>query len=117
MLDKTLRQTIVDELDFEPSVDAANIALAVDKGIVTLTGHVASYAEKVAAERAVQRVNSGRAIADKIEVRYPIDKQTADDQTAERALTVAIESRARARLRASRLKRFRELLTATGGRA
>jgi type II secretory pathway predicted ATPase ExeA len=117
MLDKPLRQTIVDELDFEPSVDAANIGVAVDKGIVTLTGHVASYAEKVAVERAVQRVNSVRAIAEKIEVCYPIDKQTADDQTAERALIVAIESRARGRLRASRLNRFRELLAPPRGRA
>ena len=77
MTDKVLRQTIVDELDFEPSVDSANIGVAVDMGIVTLTGHVASYAEKVAAERGVQRVNSIRSIAEKIEVRYPIDKQTA----------------------------------------
>ena len=112
MLDKTLRQTIVDELDFEPSVDAANIGVALDNGIVTLTGHVAGYAEKVAAERAVQRVNSVRA---KIEVRCPIYKQTADDQTAERTLTVALESRARSRLRASRLERYRELLAATRG--
>ena len=115
MLDKTLRQTIVDELDFERSVDAANVGVAVDNGIVTLTGHVASYAEKVAAERAVQRVNSVRAIAEKIEVRCPIDKQTADDQSAERTLTVALEARARSRLRASRLERYRELLAATRG--
>ena len=115
MLDKTLRQTIVDELDFERSVDAANVGVAVDNGIVTLTGHVASYAEKVAAERAVQRVNSVRAIAETLEVRCPIDKQTANDQSAEPTLTVALEARARLRLRASRLERYRELLAATRG--
>lgn len=38
MTDKALRQTIIDELDFEPSLDSANIGVAVDKGIVTLTG-------------------------------------------------------------------------------
>jgi osmotically-inducible protein OsmY len=88
MTDKVLRQTIVDELDFEPSVDSANIGVAVDNGVVTQTGHVASYAEKVAAERAVARVKGVRAIAENIEVRYPGHKQTADDEIAERALSI-----------------------------
>jgi osmotically-inducible protein OsmY len=88
MTDTYLRQTIVDELDFEPSVDAANIGVAVDNGVVTLTGHVASYAEKIAAERAVERVKGVRAIAENIEVRYPGHKQTADDEIAERALSI-----------------------------
>jgi osmotically-inducible protein OsmY len=88
MTDKILRQAIVDELDFEPSVDAANIGVAVDKGVVTLTGHVSSYAEKIAAERAVQRVRGVQAIAENIEVRYPGHKQTADDQIADRALSI-----------------------------
>ena len=113
MLDKTLRQTIVDELDFEPSVDAANLGVAVDNGVVTLTGRAASFADKATTEGAVRRGKGVRAIAEKIEVRYPNDRQTADDQIAERALTVAIESRARARIRASRLQRFRELSATT----
>jgi hypothetical protein len=117
MLDKTLRQTLVDELDFEPSVDAANISVAVDNSVGALTEHVASYAEKAATERAVERVKGVRAIAEKIEVRWAIEKQTADGQTAERALIVAIESRARSRLRALRFERFRQLSAATRGRA
>jgi osmotically-inducible protein OsmY len=52
MGDKTLRQFIIDELDFEPSIDSANIGVAVENGVVTLSGHVATYAEKIAAERA-----------------------------------------------------------------
>jgi hypothetical protein len=55
-------------------------------------------------------------IAEKIEVRYPIDKQTADDQIVERARAVAIESRARSRLRALRFERFRELSVVAGKR-
>ena len=88
MTDKTLRQTIVDELDFEPSVDAASIGVAVDNGVVTLSGHVTSYAEKIAAERAVERVTGVKAIAENIEVRYPGHKQTADDEIAERAVAI-----------------------------
>ncbi|WP_043352644.1 BON domain-containing protein, partial [Methylobacterium sp. B1] len=43
MGDKLIRQNVIDELDFDPSIDAAHIGVAVENGIVTLTGHVASY--------------------------------------------------------------------------
>lgn len=88
MTDTSLRQDIIDELEFEPSVNAAHIGVAVSEGVVTLSGHVASYAEKVAAEKAVQRVKGVRAIAEEIEVRYPGDKQTQDDEIAARALAI-----------------------------
>jgi osmotically-inducible protein OsmY len=55
---------------------------------VTLTGHVASYAEKLAVEKAVRRVKGVHAIAEELEVRYPGMKQTADDQIAKRALDI-----------------------------
>jgi osmotically-inducible protein OsmY len=88
MADKYLRQLVVDELDFDPSVDAANIGVAVESGVVTLTGHVGSYAEKMSVERAVQRVKGVHGIAEEIEIRYPADKKTADDQIAERAINI-----------------------------
>ena len=47
MDDKLIRDDVLDELDFEPSIDATNIGVAVDDGVVTLTGHVSSYAEKL----------------------------------------------------------------------
>jgi osmotically-inducible protein OsmY len=88
MDDKQLRQNILDQLEFEPSVDAANIGVAVKDGVVTLSGHTSSYAEKLAAERAVRQVRGVRAIAQEIEVRYPSDKKTADDEIAKRVLSV-----------------------------
>ncbi len=88
MSDTTLRQDIVDELELEPSIDAAHIGVAVDRGVVTLTGHVGTYAEKVAAERAAQRVKGVHAIAQEIEVRFPDAKKTADDEIAKRALNI-----------------------------
>ena len=88
MSDLALRQSVIDELEFEPSVDAKNIGVAVEKGIVTLTGHVSSFAEKVAAERVAQRVKGVRAIAQEIEVRYPEEKKTADDQIAHRIVSM-----------------------------
>ncbi|MBF9232653.1 BON domain-containing protein [Microvirga alba] len=88
MDDKILRQLVLDELDYEPSIDAAHIGVAVEKGVVTLSGHVGSYAEKVAVEHAVQRTKGVRAVAEEIEVRYPTDKKTSDDEIAKRALNI-----------------------------
>jgi hyperosmotically inducible protein len=88
MTDSQLRQDIIDEFEFDPSFDGEHIGVAVDKNVVSLSGHVNSYAEKVAAIAAVQRVNGVHAIAENIEVRYPFQKQTADDQLAKRATDI-----------------------------
>ena len=55
MSDAGLKSLVEEELEFEPAVNAAHIGVAVRDGVVTLTGHVVSYAEKVAAEQATQR--------------------------------------------------------------
>ena len=88
MSELQLRQDVLDELEFEPSVDAAHIGVAVEKDVVTLSGHVASYAEKVAAVTATRRIRGVRAIADEIEVRYPYDKKMPDDEIAKRAIDI-----------------------------
>lgn len=88
MSDKRLQQDIIDELDFEPSVNAAHIGVTASNGVVTLSGHVGSYAEKTAAERAAKRVKGVQAIAQEIEVRYPSDKKTADDEIAGRVVSI-----------------------------
>ncbi|MER2268279.1 BON domain-containing protein [Methylobacterium oxalidis] len=88
MTDKDLRRDVLDELDFDPSLDAGDIGVAVSDGVVTLTGHVGSFAEKVEAERAVRRVKGVRAIAQEIQVRYPEAKKIEDDQIAARALAI-----------------------------
>ncbi len=88
MSDASIRQSVIDELDFEPSVSAEHIGVAVEYGVVTLSGHVGSYVEKLAAERAARRVKGVQAIAEEIKVRFPSDKTTADDEIAQRALNV-----------------------------
>ena len=80
-----LRQDIIEELEYDPSFSGEHIGVAVDKGIVTLGGHVGSYAEKLAAIAAVRRVNGVHAIAENIEVHCPYEKETSDDQIARRA--------------------------------
>jgi osmotically-inducible protein OsmY len=86
--DLQLRQDVLDELEFEPSIDAAHIGVTANRGVVTLSGFAASYAEKAAAERAVRRVKGVKAIAEEIEVRLPSDTKHADDEIAGRAVNI-----------------------------
>lgn len=84
--DASLQQRVIDELQFDPSLDAAHIGVSVRNGIVTLNGHVESFVEKAAAERAARRVRGVKAVAQEIEVRLRGDKRTADDEIAARAI-------------------------------
>lgn len=86
MSDSILKQDIIDELDFEPSIDAADIGVAVDGGVVTLTGHVPTYAQKVKVEDVVRSVKGVKAIAQEMEVRPFGTHKTADDEIAKRAV-------------------------------
>ena len=83
-----LRDDILDELAYEPIVDAAHIGVAVDQDVVTLTGHVSSYAQKLAALAAARRVKGVHGIADEIEVRDASDVKASDDEIARRAVDV-----------------------------
>jgi hyperosmotically inducible protein len=88
MTDSQLRQDIIAELEFDPRFSGEHIGVAVDKGVVTLGGHVGSYAEKLAAIAAARRVKGAHAIAENIEVHCLYEKKTADDQIAKRALDI-----------------------------
>lgn len=88
MNDKELRQNVIDELDYEPSIDSADIGIAAEAGVITLTGHVANYPQKLAAERAAWRVKGVKGVAQEIKVRFAGDKKVADDEIAQRALNM-----------------------------
>ncbi len=88
MSDMELQQKVIDELDFEPRVNAAHIGVAAHKGVVTLNGYVSSYAEKLAAEKAARRVKGVHGIAQELEVRFAEGKKTADDEIASRAINI-----------------------------
>jgi BON domain len=62
-IDKDLKQHVRNALDCEPSVDAKDIGVSVDEGIVTLRGEVGSRAERLAVERAALRVYGVKAVA------------------------------------------------------
>ena len=78
--DTQLQQDVIAELKWEPSVNAAQIGVEVKDGIVTLAGHVSTYAEKWNAERAAQRVSGVTALAVEIDVKLSgLSKRTDAD--------------------------------------
>lgn len=86
--DTRIRDEVLDELDFEPSIDASGIGVAVSNGVATLSGHVPTYAQKIGAEQAAQRIRGVRAVAMDLEVRLAGDAKRSDDEIAERAVNI-----------------------------
>jgi len=85
-----LRRDVEDELATEPSVDATAIGVAVEDGIVTLSGHVASYAEKLAAERCAGRVWGVRAVVTELDIKLPGVNRLTDEDIARAAINALI---------------------------
>lgn len=84
--DKQLKQSVLDELKWEPSVNAAHIGVTTKDGVVTLMGSVESYAEKHGAETAALRVKDVKAVAEEIEVKLPFSVKHGDSEIAEAAV-------------------------------
>jgi len=84
--DQRLKQAVLDELKWEPSVNAAHIGVSATGGVVTLMGHVESYSEKFAAEKAARRVKDVKGIAEEIEVQLPFNVKHDDEDIATAAV-------------------------------
>jgi osmotically-inducible protein OsmY len=86
--DSQLQRDVLDELNFDPSIDHAHIGVAANAGVVTLTGMVSNYAHKLSAHRAAGRVIGVQVVADELEVRPPSDTRTSDDEIGRRLLSM-----------------------------
>jgi osmotically-inducible protein OsmY len=84
--DERLRHNIERELADEPSIDAREIGVAAKAGIITLSGHVATYAEKIAAEHIAGRVYGVRAVIADLEVKLPVSSQLGNEEIARKAV-------------------------------
>jgi osmotically-inducible protein OsmY len=85
-----LKKHVEDELSWEPSVNAAAIGVGVKDAIVTLSGHVTSFAEKRAAEHAVLRIHGVRALANELEVRFLAGSEETDEAIALKAASALL---------------------------
>jgi len=84
--DSELKDSVLAELAWEPSVTAAHIGVTARDGVVTLSGHVQRFAEKSAAQTAALRVKGVKAVADEIEVKLPFDTVRSDEDIATAAV-------------------------------
>jgi osmotically-inducible protein OsmY len=70
--DAQLKDDVTEELRWDPQIsDADAIGVGVKDGAVILSGHVPSYAEKLAAAQAAERVNGVKAVANDLKVELP----------------------------------------------
>jgi osmotically-inducible protein OsmY len=86
MTDHEIRQNVENALEWEPSLDAAKIAVAVEEGVVTLRGDIGSYAEKIAAERVALRVFGVKGVANDLSVRIGTMGKPTDTEIAQAAV-------------------------------
>jgi osmotically-inducible protein OsmY len=88
--DVHLQRDVLDELEWEPSIEAAQIGVTTNEGVVTLSGHVPVYSEKHTAEVVAKRVHGVRAVANEIEVR-PSGTHVRDDEEIAAAAVHALQ--------------------------
>jgi osmotically-inducible protein OsmY len=81
-----LQRDVAEELRWQPNVREAEIGVAAKDGVVTLTGAVDSYAQKLAAERAAKAVLGVRAVAEELVVKLPSSSTRSDTEIAHSAV-------------------------------
>lgn len=86
--DSQLQLDVLNELKWEPGVEHEKIGISVDNGVVTLSGLVSSYSQKLLAEQVARRVKGVRAVAEEIEVRLGFQPKTSDAELAKRVADI-----------------------------
>jgi osmotically-inducible protein OsmY len=88
--DAQIRDDVIEELRWDPQIiEPDAIGVAVMDGAVTLTGHVPSFAEKLAATRAAERVYGVKAVANDLKVK--LAGSPRDDSDIARAIAHVLE--------------------------
>jgi osmotically-inducible protein OsmY len=82
MTDRQLQENVQAALDWEPSIDIADVGVTVDQGVVTLRGVVKTYSEKAAAERVTLGVYGVKALANDLTVRIGTGRERTDSDIA-----------------------------------
>ncbi len=86
--DYQIKQDVLDELDWDPEIEASKVGVEVTDGAVTLVGAVDTYRQKQAAREAAKRVAGVRALVDRLEIELPIQHRLSDEGLAERVAHV-----------------------------
>lgn len=81
--DAQLKADVTHELEWDTSINATHVGVSVSQGVVTLSGHLETYAEKHAVERAVERVEGVTAVAIELEVKLAPNHRRSDSEIAQ----------------------------------
>jgi osmotically-inducible protein OsmY len=84
--DSDIKRDVEAELQSDPSIDATDIAVAVKNGVVTLSGFVPKFMDKLEAEAAAKRVAGVVGLANDLEVRLPLSDKRPDPEIARDAV-------------------------------
>ena len=88
--DAKVREDVIRQLQWDVQVpDPDAIGVAVKDGAVTLTGHVITYAQKLAAVHAAERVHGVKAVAEELTVHLSGER---DDEDIARAIAHILTS-------------------------
>jgi len=85
--DSEVRRKVLAELDWDPSIDASGVGVAVKNGVVTLTGSIPSYWQEKEVERVVKRVGGVRAVAEELRITLPGTAERSDADIAHSVLS------------------------------
>ena len=86
--DSQLQLDVMEELKWEPGIDHERIGVTATNGVISLSGTIRSYAEKLLAEKTVRRVKGVRAVAEDLQVRYDWMPKTSDADIAKRVADI-----------------------------
>jgi osmotically-inducible protein OsmY len=80
--DLEIQQDVINHLKWDPFINSANIGVTVKDGVVTLSGQVDSYAQKIEAEKTARKVRGVRVIAEDIQVGLSPSYKKTDQEIA-----------------------------------
>ena len=80
--DSELKKDVLAELEWDPEIGATSIGVGVKDGVVTVSGHLDTYAEKFAIERALRRIDGVRASAREGDVTLSPQHRRSDSELA-----------------------------------
>jgi osmotically-inducible protein OsmY len=83
--DHELQKKVLEQLDYDPAINASHVGVVAREGIVTLSGHVSSYSEKMKAEAAAGLVRGVKGVVDTLTVELPGHCDTPDETVVRRA--------------------------------
>jgi osmotically-inducible protein OsmY len=86
--DSQIKQDVLSELKWDAEIDESKVGIAVSSGAVTMTGHVPTYRQKMAALQATKRVAGVLAIVNNVDVKLESQYRATDEGLAERIANV-----------------------------